>query len=137
MRLIRKSFSDGIRRDIFITFLGALVGFGDKAKNLHWAAPSKDIHEYLDAFYKIIEEYTDTLAESFMGILGKVEPNDIIPVNEDFNSATEFIDKVLERTQEFYNSIPSSNEYKGITSECESFIENINKYKYLFSLTDW
>lgn len=36
----------------------------------------------------------------------------------------------------FYDKIPQETVYKGIASECETFIQNINKYDYLFHLCD-
>lgn len=34
----------------FINFLNQLEGWKTKCKNLHWAAPKKNIHVYLDEF---------------------------------------------------------------------------------------
>lgn len=139
MKLKRKLFSKdiAISRDIFITYIGALVGFSNKCKNLHWAAPDKDIHVYLDEFYDILGDFTDTVAESFMGILGKMQPNDIIAVCPEITSATGFINQVLEKTEEFRKAIEENETFAGILSECDDFIKDINKYKYLFSLTNW
>ena len=56
----------------FINFLNQLEGWKTKCKNLHWAAPKKNIHVYLDEFLNILSDYQDGLAEGYMGILGKM-----------------------------------------------------------------
>lgn len=119
---------------LFIDFLNMLEGWKTKCKNLHWAAPNKNIHEYLDDFIEILSNYQDGLAEGYMGILGKMSPNVIKSTNSEALNAIDFIEEVKEGTISFYNKIPQEPIYKGIASECETLIQNINKYKYLFSL---
>ena len=36
--------------EFFINFINKLEGYKTKCKNLHWAAPKKNIHVYLDDF---------------------------------------------------------------------------------------
>ena len=50
-------------QDLFISFLNKLEGWKTKCKNLHWAAPKKNIHVYLDEFLDILGDYQDGLAE--------------------------------------------------------------------------
>lgn len=120
----------------FINFLNQLEGWKTKCKNLHWAAPKKNIHVYLDEFLGIMSDYQDGLAEGYMGILGKMQPNVIKGTSSDALNAFDFITEVKAGTLAFYEKIPQESIYKGITSECETFIQNINKYNYLFHLCD-
>lgn len=122
--------------EFFINFLNKLEGWKTKCKNLHWAAPKKNIHVYLDEFLDILSEYQDGLAEGYMGILGKMQPNAIKGIASDSLNAIDFINEVKAGTIMFYDKIPQETVYKGIASECETFIQNINKYKYLFELCD-
>lgn len=122
--------------EFFIGFLNRLEGWKTKCKNLHWAAPKKNIHVYLDEFLDILSEYQDGLAEGYMGILGKMQPNVIKGTPSDSLNAIDFINEVRGATIVFYDKIPQETIYKGIASECETFIQNINKYKYLFELCD-
>lgn len=122
--------------EYFINFLNKLEGWKTKCKNLHWAAPKKNIHVYLDEFLNILSEYQDGLAEGYMGILGRMQPNVIKGIPSNSLNAVDFISEVCTQTLSFYDNIPKEAIYKGITSECETFIQNINKYKYLFSLCD-
>lgn len=121
---------------VFINFLNQLEGWKTKCKNLHWAAPKKNIHVYLDEFLDVLSDYQDGLAEEYQGILGKMQPNAIKGISSDTLNASDFINEVKYKTLEFYKKLPQDVEYKGIVSECETFIHNINKYKYLFGLTD-
>ena len=120
----------------FINFLNQLEGWKTKCKNLHWAAPKKNIHVYLDEFLDILSDYQDGLAEGYMGILGKMQPNVIKGTASNALNAIDFIEEVKAGTLSFYDKIPQETVYKGITSECETLIQNINKYRYLFSLCD-
>lgn len=117
-----------------IDFISLLEGWKTRCKNLHWSAPSKDIHEYLDEFHDILSSFQDSIAENYMGIEGKIEPNAIIGTMCEVTNATDFINQVKDKTLDFYGSLPIELTYKGIVSESENFIYNINKYIYLFSL---
>ena len=121
---------------LFIDFLNKLEGWKTKCKNLHWAAPKKNIHVYLDEFLEILSDYQDGLAEGYMGILGKMQPNVIKGTSSEVLNAFDFISEVKYGTVDFYKNIPEDVLYKGIASECETFIQNINKYDYLFHLCD-
>lgn len=121
---------------LFIDFLNKLEGWKTKCKNLHWAAPKKNVHVYLDEFLDVLSDYQDSLAEGYMGILGKMQPNAIKGIPSGALNAIDFIKEVKAVTLAFYDKIPQETIYKGITSECETFIQNINKYDYLFSLCD-
>lgn len=120
----------------FINFLNQLEGWKTKCKNLHWAAPKKNIHVYLDDFLEVISDYQDSVAEDYQGILGHMQPNVIEGVKSQSLNAIDFINEVKIATETFYNNIPSDTCYVGIKSETETFIHNIFKYKYLFELTD-
>ena len=120
----------------FINFLNQLEGWKTKCKNLHWAAPKKNIHVYLDDFLSVISDYQDSIAEDYQGILGHMQPNAIKGIHCDCLNAIDFIKEVSVKTEEFYNKIPQDTCYVGIKSETETFIHNIFKYKYLFEISD-
>lgn len=121
---------------LFIDFINRIEGWKTKCKNLHWAAPKKNIHVYLDEFLDILSDYQDGLAEGYMGICGKMQPNVVKGIPSNALNALDFLSEVRTGTTEFYNKIPQEVIYKGIVSECETFIQNINKYNYLFRLSD-
>ena len=122
--------------EFFISFLNRLEGWKTKCKNLHWAASKKNIHVYLDEFLSILSDYQDSLAEEYQGLLGHMQPNAIKGIESNTLNAIDFISEVKQDTLKFYSRIPEGIEFSGIKSECETFIHNILKYKYLFELTD-
>ena len=120
----------------FINFLNQLEGWKTKCKNLHWAAPKKNIHVYLDEFLDILSDYQDGLAEEYQGLLGHMQPNVIEGIKSQSLNAIDFINEVKIAIETFYNNIPDDTCYVGIKSETETFIHNIFKYKYLFEISD-
>lgn len=121
---------------LFIDFINRLEGWKTKCKNLHWAAPKKNIHVYLDEFLEILSDYQDGLAEEYQGLLGHMQPNAVKGTPSDVLNAMDFINEVKVETTKFYENIPEGTVYAGIRSECETFIHNILKYRYLFELCD-
>ena len=121
----------------FINFINQLEGWKTKCKNLHWAAPKKNIHVYLDDFLSVISDYQDSIAEDYQGILGHMAPNAIKGIPCDCLNAIDFIKEVMIKTEEFYNKISQDTCYAGIKSETETFIHNIYKFKYLFELCNY
>lgn len=119
-----------------LNFICTLEGFKTKCKNLHWAAPKKNIHIYLDEFLSILSDFQDAITEDYMGITSRVKPDFLQGIPCSCMNAKDFISEVKTKTILFYNSIPENVIYKGIASETETFIHNINKYIYLFNLSD-
>lgn len=124
------------KTEIFIAFINRLEGWKTKCKNLHWAAPKKNIHVYLDEFLTILSDYQDSLAEEYQGLLGHMQPNAVKGTPSDVLNALDMILEIKIETLKFYETIPTGVEYSGIRSECETFIHNVLKYKYLFELCD-
>ena len=121
----------------FLDFICKLEGWKTKCKNLHWAAPKKNVHVYLDEFLEVISDYQDTVAEGIMGVLSvHLGPSDVKGDPGNAQNAQQFVDEVKAGTLSFYKQIPENPLYAGLKSECETFIQNVNKYDYLFSLTD-
>ena len=131
-----KTSQDENPSQFFISFINLLEGWKTKCKNLHWAAHKKNIHVYLDEFLGVISDYQDGLAEEYQGLLGHMQPNVIKGTPSDVLNAMDFINEVKAGTTKFYENIPEGTLYAGIRSECETFIHNILKYKYLFELSD-
>lgn len=123
--------------EFYISFLNKLEGWKTKCKNLHWAAPKKNIHVYLDEFLEVLSDYQDSLAEEYQGLLGHMQPNAIKGIPSDTLNAIDFINEIKACTADFYKQIPCDCPlHAGIRSECETFIHNVLKYKYLFELCD-
>lgn len=119
---------------MIIKFLNILEGYKTRCKNLHWSAPDRGTHKYLDEFFEILQDYQDNLAEGYMGIKGQLEPMDIVGEVVEARSAISLLLNLRTETLSFYESIPDVSICKGLSSECETFIQDINKYIYLFNL---
>ena len=76
-------------------------------KNLHWAAPKKNIHVYLDEFLAVLSDYQDSLAEEYQGLLGHMQPNAIKGIVSNTLNALDFIKEVKTGTELFYSKIPT------------------------------
>ena len=135
MKLYRQRLFSELDSDIVKQFLGRLSGFVHKAKSLHWAAEGKDIHEYLDDIWEETYKFQDAIAEGFMGIDGKLD-SDIPFLMPEATSPEDFISELEEKVEEFYSQLPDLAKFKGLSGEIESFIQTVEKYKYLFSLCD-
>ena len=131
---ISKSETNGNSTDLYINFLCQIEGWKTKCKNLHWAAQNDSIHKRLDDLADILSSYQDALAEDYMGINGRVRPDILIGISSNAIEPNTFISEIIENTLSFYSQIDSSVVYAGIKSETETFIHNLNKIKYLFSL---
>ena len=129
-----KNIEDG--KNDCVEFLNQLEGWKTKCKNLHWSSPKLNIHVKLDEFGNILSSYQDSLAEGYMGINGKLPSNILKGVSCEATNAFDFIEEVRRNTINFYKKLPQDVMYKGITSDCETFIQEINKYVYLFKLCD-
>ena len=90
---------------LFIGFINRLEGWKTKCKNLHWSAPKKNIHVYLDEFLSILSDYQDGLAEGYQGILGKMQPNAVKGIPSETLNALDFIAEVRKETISFYDGI--------------------------------
>ena len=131
---ISKSETNGNSTDLYINFLCQIEGWKTKCKNLHWAAQNDSIHRRLDDLADVLSSYQDALAEDYMGINGRVRPDILTGISSNVIEPNTFISEIIENTLSFYSQIDSSVVYAGIKSETETFIHNLNKIKYLFSL---
>lgn len=131
---ISKSETNGNPTDLYINFLCQIEGWKTKCKNLHWAAQNDSIHRRLDDLADVLSSYQDALAEDYMGINGRVRPDILTGISSNAIEPNTFISEIIENTSGFYSQIDSSVDYAGIKSETETFIHNLNKIKYLFSL---
>jgi len=119
-----------------VGFLNIIEGWKTRIKNLHWSAPKMNTHKVLDEIADFVSSYQDSLAEDYMGIEGKLQPNILKGKECDVLNAKDLMNCMKDCTLNFYNSLPSDTIYVGIKSETETFIHNINKYIYLVNLCD-
>lgn len=117
-----------------IEYINFIEGIKTTIKNTHWSSVNNSEHVRMDEFADIIAEYEDTIAEEFQGIEGQVDDNEVKPISYTYSNPKKLLNDVKEKTIELYKTLENDIEYIGIRSEIESFIHEINKYKYLFKL---
>lgn len=109
-------------------------GYKTRIKNLHWAADGFNIHKRLDELLSAVSGYQDAIAEEAMGIYGRMGNNDIFGIPCKIYDPIALINDIKNKTNRFYNGLDNSILYIGLRSEVETFIHELNKYIYLFSL---
>lgn len=117
-----------------IEYINFIEGIKTTIKNTHWSSVNNSEHIRMDEFADIIAEYEDTIAEEFQGIEGQIEDNEINPLSYTYSNPKKLLNDVKAKTIELYKTLENDIEYIGVRSEIESFIHEINKYKYLFKL---
>lgn len=126
---IEVTTTDGV-----LEFINRIEGFKTRCKNLHLCADKNNIHVRLDELLNILTTYQDELAEDYLGIGNSIGPTSLRGIEAKSLDPWEFIKEIKRATEVFYESIPQSTLYKGITSETENLIHSLNKYDYLFEL---
>lgn len=117
-------------------FICVLEGWKTKIKNLHWAAPNMNTHKLLDEIADFVNDFQDSLAEDYMGQNGKFSSSFLKGSPCNSNTTKDLLKDMCSKTKVFYEKTPEKTIYKGIKSETESFIHNINKYLYLIDLCE-
>ena len=138
LKLIPKTYGNGgsvSSLQLYIDFINKLEGWKTRCKALHWNSPQMNIHKTLDEFLDVLNDYEDTLAEGIMGAAGTQIPSSLIKgTNCNVTDALALISNVKSATTDFYTKIPDKPILAGVKSELETFIQNVNKYEYLFKL---
>lgn len=130
-----------IKKNFFLDYLCFFEAIKTSIKVLHWGITNTEVkskrgaHKYLDDFGKIVSDYEDMIAETSQGILGNyIAPGNIKGKDiKILNSPNELCIYLLENVTLFYNKLNDVS-YVGIKSETETFMKDIQKYIFLFSL---
>lgn len=126
----------------FIDYINVLEGCKSRIKNLHWASKRLPNGEKMAAHLRLDElldetaDFQDTVAENASGILGAMQLNDIQGIPFNCSNCNDLMVYMLQKTVEFYSGLPVETRFVGIKSETENFIKVINRYKYLFDITE-
>jgi hypothetical protein len=132
--------SSGLQQ--YIDFINILEGVKTRIKNMHWASKKiansdkRGVHIYLDDLLSVIADFQDMLAESSQGIYGSMNLDSISAVPFTAGTPKELVGYIQGKTSEFYTGIPDTPSLAGIKSETEVLIKDLQKYQFLFSLTE-
>lgn len=120
-------------KDSVITFINKLEGFKTAIKNLHWSSSNMSEHKLFDDIASSVSDIQDEVSEMEQGLHGQIEKNKLHPTSYTIEGSKKFLDDLKSETKTFYDSI-DGDEYIGIRSSVESFLGEIDKYKYLMNL---
>ena len=141
---LKKNPNDSIEKQkFFLNYINLLEGSKTACKAMHWGvlnlkvSDKRGTHLYLDDFLEIVSDFQDRIAESSQGILGTfLSIKNVKGLEISTETPKEFISYIQTETNSFYEMIPEDSIYQGIKSETEVFILDLNKYMYLFTLTE-
>lgn len=133
--------------NFFLDYINFLEGIKTHCKAMHWGISNvigvtskQSAHVYLDELLDIISDYQDMIAETSQGALGNyITINNIkgkpIAVEGVADNPHDLCQWLLNNIFTFYESKEVNRPiFAGIKSETETFIKDIEKYNYLFSL---
>lgn len=122
-------------KNIILEYIGALEGYHQTCKMLHWGANNHSEHILLDRIDGDILKFEDRLAEASMGKLrtkfGIGSLKAMLPNAETLEGLiSEFEDDTIKLKKDIGDKI----EYSGIQNILDEILENINTYDYLRTL---
>ena len=126
----------------YIDFINILEGVKTRIKNMHWASKKiansdkRGVHLYLDDLLGVIGDFQDTIAESSQGIYGSMNLDSVSGVQFIASTPKELVAYIQDKTALFYAGLPQTTSCAGIKSETEVLIKDLQKYQFLFSLTE-
>ena len=118
-----------------IDFLSSLEGYHQQLKLLHWSTDNHSRHLLTDEVDESVLSFEDAVAENVMGILDeKISEGlkSMLPENKELKGLlNELKDDVLS----FESNFEGEKDCKGLVNCCDDFLETVNKYKYLETLS--
>ena len=119
-----------------LDFVNKLEGYKTAIKQLHWDAKNMSQHELCDDIAESIAEFQDTVSEVEQSITGKLKVNSLKPTEYKIKDLKSFVEDVLDATNSFYKEIKDMGDtYVGMTSDCESFLSDMQRKLYLVNFT--
>lgn len=117
-------------RSNILNYINKLQSYKTAIKNLHWSSKRMSEHKLLDDIADSVAENQDEIAEIAQGIYGKIKNNELKPRRYKIIDSRKMIDDLTKDTKEFHSTI-NGKELIGLRSVVESFIGELNKFKYL------
>lgn len=119
-----------------LDFVNKLEGYKTAIKQLHWDAKNMSQHELCDDIAESIAEFQDTVSEVEQSITGKLKVNSLKPTEYKIKDLKSFVEDVLDVTNNFYKEVKDMGDtYVGMTSDCESFLSDMQRKLYLVNFT--
>jgi hypothetical protein len=122
-----------MKNDYILSLEGKLHGYHTRLKELHYSAPSYDLHKIIDEFDEALLEFDDEIMEDAQSIYGFIEVGEIqpsLPSETEIEDLLQAIRGTLADTKEKLKG----KLHTGIHSEIDSFWHTINQTIYLVQL---
>ena len=120
------------------TFFVSLLGLRDQAHVFHWQTESYARHQALGTFYTTFLDLTDVLVEMIMGIkgrptLGMAATISLVDYSEE--NVNDFIAKSYDLLNNKLEMICNSTENEEVFDQARMILAEVDKLKYLFTLS--
>lgn len=118
-----------------LDFLCKLEGYKTACKGIHWDAKNMSQHNLFDDVASKLNDFQDAVGEVEQYIDGVHLPmNKLKAIDYTVSTPQKFLEDLLKDTIKYYKSI-NGDDYIGIRSECETFINDIQRFIYLIKFT--
>lgn len=121
----------------FVLFLSVLEGNHQTLKGLHWSTDNHSRHILCDEIDDAVLEYEDKIAENAMGLLStRIEVGELKTLLPNSKTLKDLLNELLDDIEDFRNKISGKvRGVEGVENILDDFVEDINKWKYLETLT--
>jgi hypothetical protein len=112
-----------------------IMNFQNEIKLHHWGTKSYAAHMALGALYEALDPMIDAFAETYFGVHGKQEIQEISELQLNGPSKVS-IDSVLDSFQEFLNQdLPRETNESSLLNIRDEMLALVQKTKYLLTLS--
>ena len=118
-----------------LSYVNKLEGYKTAVKQLHWGAKNLSQHKLCDDIADKISDFQDQVSEVEQSISGKFKFNRLKPTPYRITNLNKFVKDVISSANSFYKSLPNTDDYIGMKSDCESFLSDMQRLLYLVNFT--
>lgn len=117
-----------------LEFINKSEGWKTAIKNIHWDASNMSQHKLCDDIAYRLSDFQDAISEVEQSLDGNLAKNELKPIQYEIKDLIKFIEDVISDTTDFYKGL-EGDDYIGMRSECETFINDFQRFKYLAEFT--
>lgn len=123
-------------KNLVFKFLNQLEGFKTAVKNLHWSSDNMSQHKLFDDIADSLNEFQDKIGEVEQSISGKFPVNSLKGIPYTIEGPQKFLDDLYDAVKKFYSSLKKlGDDYIGMRSDCEAYLSDVQRQKYLMDFT--
>lgn len=109
-------------------------GIHTRLKELHFSAPTYNIHKLTDDFDEEFQEFDDALMENAQALWGFIRPGDLSPILPEAKEFEELLTDIRGILVSIKKEAGSNMLWSGIINRVDDFFETVNKYIYLVKI---